>query len=683
MKRMILMAAVLLGVSALLATDASAHGGSFRGPNGGVPPGLREPSDPEPPPPPPSDPGTPGGPTTPPDSPTGPTTPPEGGSHETPPDSGAPTPVGPTQGPTKKAAKTKSLTFENWQFWWAYNNDDILNIKESIYSGRLSSTSPLVFSSKEDEKNRLNPLRPTQAAIINQIIPVLRERLNDPSDHEDVHGGALVALGKVGDGTLIQMFRDAAFGSFKSDKGEAISFGKQATESAVLALGLLRNLDEKQMEAVRSVCLDLLRDEKQRTRERAWAAVALGLQRDKGAVEPLVKELEKSYKDDNVPAGILCGLGLIGDGSIRVGDASLMDKLCEGYAKRILFGVEISERVQSFIGYAIMKIGESTTTWSPELQRGLTTVMDVLKSRSMGTIAKRSAFIAAGVLASKADDKIKDETCRALKSAIDKTSDPSCRNFGTISLGQIGTKDCIDALVDYAANGDFGQRPFAALSMAVHVFYKDRAATAGGEGMNPEIKKTILNCLRGLSEKVKDTDSKAAILLARGIVKDQTAIETLVNYAADRSGDPLLRGYSCVSLGLIGNASDDVKSAIKAALLEKKSVDLRRDAATGLGLLRDASAVDLLLEELKSAKTFAVQGQLITAVGTIGDHRAITPLVDLLKDTKGQPTQTRALAAVGLGMIGDLREIPALGRLSKNYNYRASVTDLDELLFIL
>jgi hypothetical protein len=34
-------------------------------------------------------------------------------------------------------------------------------------------------------------------------------------------------------------------------------------------------------------------------------------------------------------------------------------------------------------------------------------------------------------------------------------------------------------------------------------------------------------------------------------------------------------------------------------------------------------------------------------------------------------------------MIGDLRKIPPLSRLSKNYNYRASVSDLDELLFIL
>ena len=77
-----------------------------------------------------------------------------------------------------------------------------------------------------------------------------------------------------------------------------------------------------------------------------------------------------------------------------------------------------------------------------------------------------------------------------------------------------------------------------------------------------------------------------------------------------------------------------------------------------------------------------MQGQLITAIGTIGDHKAIAPLIELLDDLS-QPTQTRAMAAVGLGMIADLREMPPLGRLSKNYNYRASVSDLDELLYIM
>jgi len=678
MKRMILLAAAVLVVGALLAGEARAHGGSFRGPNGGVPPGLREPSDPEPPPPPPSDPGDPGGPTTPPDNPgDGPTTPSDGPSAPTsPPEKSAPMPQ-PSQGPTKtKSAKTATMGYENWQYWWAYNKDDILNIKESIYSGRLSSTSPLVFSSKEDEKNRLNPLRPTQAAIINQIIPALRERLDDPEDHEDVHGGALVALGKVGDANFIDLFRASLRGELKNARGVAVKLGPQATESAALALGLLPNLDEKQKEAVRNVCLEALRDTNQRTRERAWAAVSLGFQRDKAAIEPLLAELKKKYPDDNVPAGILCGLGLIGDESV-------IPALCTMFSKRQYEGQELSDRVQSFAGYALTKIAESAQGWSENLRLALDTTLGVLKSRSAGNIAKRSAFIAAGVIASKGDTGVRNEAFRTLRPLIDKSGDPTARNFGTIALGQIGTKDCIDTLADYAENANFGQRPYAALAMAIHVFQKERAAAKGGEGVDPEIKKLVLRVLKDQSEKVKDTDNKAAFYLARGIVKDKSAVNDLVEVTANRSTDAVLRGYACVALGLIGDASDPVKEAIKAALLEKKNVDLRRDAATGLALLRDARVVDLLLAELKEAKSFAVQGQLITAIGTIGDHRAITPLVDILKDTKNQRTQTRALAAVGLGLIGDLREIPELGRLSKNYNWRASVKDLDELLFIL
>ncbi|MGQ0612716.1 MAG: HEAT repeat domain-containing protein [Planctomycetaceae bacterium] len=668
MTRMTLLAAMMLGLVAMVATDAYAHGGAFRGPNGGVPPGLREPSDPEPPPPPPSDPGTPGGPTTPPDNPDGgPVTPPDKGGHDTPPDSGAPTPVGPSNNPQKKAAKTKSMTFENWQFWWGYNNDDILNLKESIYSGRLSSTSPLIFASKEDERNRLNPLRPTQAAVINQIIPALEARLEDPRDHEDVHGGALIALGKVGEAKYISLFKDSVFNVYKTSKGESIKFGFQATESAAIALGMLPKLDDKDKAIVRQICLEVVADDKQRTRERAWAAVALGLQRDREAVRPLMKLLEVKYSDDNVPAGILVGLGLIGDNSI-------VDELCTAFKEKKLAGQEVTDRVQAFIGYALMKI---------EDPKALDTIVQVLKLRSFGTIAKRSAAIAAGVLGAKADEKTKEDLFKTVKSFIDKVSDPSCRNFATIALSQIGTKECLEALMSYAEDGDVGQRPFAALGLATHVFYKDRDAARGGEGMNPEMRLKIVAKLGALSDKLKDTDTKAAFLLARGIVKDKSAVETLVNNAGDKSGDPLIRGFSCVALGLLGDASDNVKNAIKLALADgKKSADLRRDAATGLGLLKDARIVDTLIEELKSAKTFAVQGGLITAIGTIGDHRAITPLVEILNDLK-QPAQTRALAAVGLGMIGDLRELPALARLSQNYNYRASVSDLDELLFIL
>jgi len=669
----ILFLVLVLGIVGYVADSADAHGGSFRGPNGGVPPGLREPSDPEPPPPPPSDPGDPGGPTTPSGpAPGGPETPPDQG-HETPGGDPAPNPVGPTQGPTKKAT-TKSLTFESWRFWWGYNSDDILNLKTHIYSARTSSSSPIFFASKKDEENRRNATRPTERAVMKTIIPALLATINRPSDHEDVQGGAIVALGKIGTSKYLPLFEDVIWNRYKNEKDQAVKFGYQATESGVLALGLLPNIDDATRDQIRRICLAAIDDDKLRTRERAWAAVCLGLQRDAGAVRPLVERLGKSYSDDNIPAGLLCGLGLIGNCEET---QAIREDLEKGLVKGSLFGRDIqsSDRIKSFVGYALMKIGDP---------KALPTLLSVLDSRKQGRIAKRSAAIAVGPLAAaEPDQKVKDTAVQGLIKYINNSGgDASGENFAAIALSQIGTEKALAQLLDYADNGQYGMRPFAALGLGTRIFYNDRDAEEGtAEPMDKGLRKKIVERIAKLSDRYKDADTKAAFMLARGLMRDASATEELVNLASS-NGDPTLRGFCCVALGLMGDASDNVKDALKIALGERKSADLRRDAATGLGLLRDADVVKLLLDMLKQAQSFAVQGQLITAIGTIGDHTAIAPLVQILDD-RTQNTATRAMAAVGLGMIGDLRELPPLARLSQNYNYRASVPDLDELLFIL
>jgi len=670
----ILFLALVLSVVGYVAGDASAHGGSFRGPNGGVPPGLREPSDPEPPPPPPSDPGDPGGPTTPGGPAPAPTTPQDSGG-ETSGGDPTPSPVGPTGGPQQKRATTKSLTFESWRFWWGYNCDDILNLKSHIYSARTSSSSPIFFSSKKDEENRRNATRPTERAVMKTIIPALLATIDRPNDHEDVQGGAITALGKIGTARYLPLFEATIWNRYQNEKGQSIKFGYQATESGVIALGLMPNIDDATKEQIRRICLAALSDEGLRTRERAWAAVCLGLQRDAGAVRPLVAALQKSYKDENIPAGILCGIGLIGNCEET---QAIREDLQKGLTSGQLFGQDISgsDRMRSFIGYALMKIGDP---------KALPALLGVLDSRKQGRIVKRSAAIAIGPLGAIEPDAASKEKAVAglLKYLNNSGGDASGENFAVIALSQIGTDKALETLMDLADNGQYGQRPFAALGLSTRVFYNDRDAAEGkAEAMDKGLRKKIVERLAKLSEKYKDADTKAAFMLARGLVRDNTATEELVTIASSKSGDPVLRGFSCVALGLMGDASDTVKDALKIALEERKNADLRRDAATGLGLLRDADVVKLLLDMLSQAQSFAVQGQLITAIGTIGDHTAIAPLVQILDDTS-MNTATRAMAAVGLGMIGDLREMTPLGRLSQNYNYRASVPDLDELLFIL
>lgn len=648
----------------LLPAIVLAHGGSFRGPNGGVPPGQREPSDPEPPPPPPSEPGTPGGPITPTPTP-GDTTPPDYGTPS--PDS-APQPTpDPGQGRGKARATTAPLTFESWRFWWGYNNDDILNLKAHIFANRTATSNPLYYASRTDEQNRQPVERATQRAIEHQIHPALWASINRLTEHQDVHGGAIIAKAKSGRSTDVAAFYDILFNRYRNTQNRKMDFGLQATESAALALGLLPELDQKSKEAVRRACLEAIADDSLRTRERCWAAVSLGLQRDREAIPAMIELLHKKhrYPDGNVPAGILAGLGLIGDPIV-------LDDLIEAFVDGNLYGRDIrnNDRIRAFVGYAITKIGDP---------QALPAILKILSSRSFGRVVKRSAAIAAGVLGARADDELKDQAVKVLLKSVRRTAkDPSTENFAIIALSQIGTPRALHALMEIGERGRYGQRPFAALGLGTYVWYQRQADAA----IDHDMQKRIVDTLAKLSQKYKDADTKAAFMLARGLVKDAAASDELVKIVAKRGRNPVLRGYCCVALGLLGDARNDVKDALRLALSERSSKDLRRDAATGLGLLHDRAVVKTLLQELRKARSFAVQGQLITAIGTVGDAKAIAPLIHLLED-KGQPAQTRAMAAVGLGMIGDLRTIPALSRISKNYNYRASVTDMDELLFIL
>lgn len=656
--------ACVLGL-ALLAGDAWAHGGTFRGPNGAVPPGLRTPSDPEPPPPPPTDPGPPGGVDTPRD-PSGGITP---GGHDT---TGGSDPIptpNPPRGGTRPSRNTPTLTFESWRFWWGYNNDDILNLKSRLYGDGYASSHPLRYADP-DGHNVRNAQRPTYREIQRVVIPALLRTVDRKGEHEDIQGGALVALGKVGHARHLKLFRDGIWNRHTNARNQKLDFGSQARESAVLAVGLLPDLDAAGKRIAREICLEALADEGLRTRERTWAAICLGLQRDTEAVDPLLAALDQRYADDNIPAGILAGLGLIGDTRIA---GTLVEVLL---GKRRLGGQVPSGRVRAFAGYALGKLGE------PEV---LPELFKVLKSRRLGQVVKRSAVIAIGALGSKTTktDVREDAVAALAKYARRPHGDTSGANFACIALSQIGTPAALDALMDFAESGKYAMRPFAALGLGTHVFYADRAADEKrAEPMDRDLRRKIVDHLRKLSGKMRDADTRAAFLLSRGLVRDRSAVPELTEIVSSRSKNAVLRGFSCVALGLIGQATTGVRDALKLALKERRSVDLRRDAATGLGLLGDREAVGILLEELRKARSFAVQGQLITAIGTIGDQEAIAPLVEILDD-RSQPAQTRAMAAVGLGMVGDLRPVPALARLSKDYNYRASVPELDELLFIL
>ena len=127
--------------------------------------------------------------------------------------------------------------------------------------------------------------------------------------------------------------------------------------------------------------------------------------------------------------------------------------------------------------------------------------------------------------------------------------------------------------------------------------------------------------------------------------------------------------------------------AIVKALKEREDRDLRVETAVAAGLLSDSGAVKELVKVLTDPKASQfVLGSVALALGQIGDHEAIKPLVRILEPNKANgsyPDLTRALVAVSLGQIANRRDLRVLYRISKDINYRASVSALDELLTIL
>ncbi len=111
----------------------------------------------------------------------------------------------------------------------------------------------------------------------------------------------------------------------------------------------------------------------------------------------------------------------------------------------------------------------------------------------------------------------------------------------------------------------------------------------------------------------------------------------------------------------------DVTGLIKALNYED-SADVRMNAATALGELRDSRAVDPLITTLKD-KDIEVRRKSATALGQIGDIKAVFPLVALLKYSD---KVLRSCAIEGLKKMG----LPALDLLilsleKKDYSVRS------------
>jgi len=653
---------------------ASAHGGSYRGPAGEVPPGQRDPTDPQPPP----------------ENPPGPTTGPDNGPPSTPPggpgsgdgggsDSSKPKPpqrTGPLGpgiggGPATRGGRPvqkKAMSFESWLFWWNYNKDEYLNLKAALKAGErmISTEASETFFGKAGGRNRNDAKAPTVVMIQENIVPALLSIIADKNIHPDIRGGAIIALARCGKTPQhVKMFFDAA----KANSGE----DRLVQESAILALGIL----QLKTTEISSFLIDLADNMKVPFRARSFALVSLGLLQDSSdeAFACLQRRLDGREASLDVPISALLAMGLIGDNK-RV--PILTKWLVEGRIGRSRLG----DLEKSYIVGALGKIGDPAA---------LKTVEATLRRKDSAT--RRTAMIAFGQLVPQAKPKAQMEHLKRLVSFLAAEKDKTTRNFGIMSLGRIGGQaDAPEAVRDAAVtvltqrfeNGDrYSERPFAALALGLICFEGDENTRK-----SRDLTYKLSGIVRSELAKLKgDRISLGALAISLGLMGDrnQKTLDLLTGILADRGLGKELRGSAAIALGLIGDNSS--KTAIIKALRERQDRDLRIDTAVAAGLIGDSSAVKELVAVVNDPKASQfVLGSVAMALGQIGDAKAIEPMLRILEPGKTNgafPDMTRALVAVSLGQLAYREDMRVLFKISKNINYRANVSALTELLSIL
>ena len=630
------------------------------------------------------------------------------------------TPVAPPTTSTPEtnpgAGRKTPVSLDQWQFWWGYNNDDILNIKNSIYSIKRTQQG-LISDVGGASGARSDSTRATSKQVKDTLVPALLEIINDPSKAmkpgPDTHSAAYIALAKVTDDpSHIALFMDAIVnkdGKKNSDVHQTVN------ESAAFALGLLRRSDKarqfdaKELDRVRDFLFSVYENESLQMRTRGFAMISLGLLADQGSLrsrrettgggglfyapdpmamgqvtaDRIVDVLKRQYKDPQMYVVALLALGMQQPTDVS---SDTIDLLKECALKGKLHKEPVDDLTSSYAALAVGKLGRESEIGA---------MLNALTITQTGINTKRSAAIALGLLGRRIDGPARGTLAVQIAQAIDKVKEATAKNFGIISLAYLLQADAeaqhtdvlnakgvkiADYLLKIAEDGKYSERPYGALALGL---------VGKAIGDKPGIleygqfrSQAIETLRKGLKETKMDKRARGAFAIALGVLQDDGAKADLKALVADKQEEKELRGYSAVALGLIGIPDPDVIKVIRDALKERSSEELRQQTAIALGLLQTADTIPTLIQEIKEADSQNVLGQVVLALAKIGDARAIAPLVEIMKDTS-RPDLTRALACAGLGLIGDLEMIPSLARISKDINYRASPDVVNEALSIL
>lgn len=685
MKKIVLTGLCLVGLVALPET-VNAHGGQYRGPGDVVPQapgggrGTGRPSGPTT--------GGPAGPSAP--GPSGPVTPGASG-----PATGGP--AGPAGGgAARTGARGVVLDYDltTWDYWWEFNKDPFIKLKDEIHKGVTQTGSDDFFLGAGRRSESRDSLRPTKEQITGTILPALKRALNDTEERDfDIISSCMIAMAKIGEDTaeikLVDEFKPRLSAS-----------NQEIRETAALAFGVagLLNDSNEQLDLMVGLALDneVGRKASEATevneRTRSFAIYGLGLaayQVDKIEVKRKVFEALRTLIDDermssrNMRVASLQAMSLLNvRGSGDEEKSLLLDALnvLEGYyMKKLGSGDQL---LQSHCPTAIAKLlGRESA--DPEITKKIDyykeMFADDLKGR--GKIKRssdditRSCALALGQMCQPYDDKksADGKYSELLLEVMKDAKDKQTEYFSILALGQIGGNENRSNLLKMFDKAKSQEKPWVALSLGVFSFFQYEKQRQAGGSSEPEttIGETLFNEFRT----VKQPEVLSALAIAMGLNQYKGAADHMRDMMMDKVALQDLAGYLCIGLALMNDlaSTDDIREVVKTST---RRPDLLKQAAIALGKLGDKRVADDLQELMKEGgNNLAKLAAISSALGFIGDQRSIDPLKNMLEDTKLSQL-SRAFAAVALGGIADKEMLPWNSKIAVNTNYRASVETL-------
>ena len=661
------------GLTLGLAKEVAAHGGRYRGPEDIVPPDTKpHPTGNQPGP-------TTGGTGQP--KPPGPMTP--GGLPPGPATGRPTTPIGGPPG-ARPGGRTGGYAlvedFGRWEYWWEFNKDPFLRLKDSLYRELPETGSPEFFMGPWRRVASRSTTKPSESDVVDRILPPLR-RAMESARNSDITTACLIAMAKVGEKkgsfAFLPLFRERlSYRNQEIRETAALALGIAQTRAAEKLLTALASDTPAGRSAVQSTQVD--------DRTRSFAIYGLALLANAHADPDLKRRVfdvcanildEGRIADRNISVAAVLGIRLLRLNARSVSPkherlrADAIDALDRFYDRDLGRAAEL---VQSHVPTAIARI----------LGRGATPQHQAFKQKFVQALAKtrrgkrsydvhRAAVLALGQMALPAESHEDDAVIStALRRYHESGRDAQSRSFALIALAQIGgMANRLFLLNTLKLGRKMMVKPWAAIALGTMAFRSYES--------EKKVDDTIGAALLQNLKQATTPYARSAMAVALGLSRYRPAGEHLRKLLETQAHQDELAGYLCIGLALMDYhaAKPRIEQLLRNSVRRPKRL---RQAATALGKLGDRRVTGLLLEKLSDPdQNLAKCSAIASALAFIGDRHSISPLTRLLEDD-GNPALTRAFAAAALGGIADKEKLPWNSKIARHLNYRGSVETLTQ-----